>query len=241
MAYSITLPFFAFKLHFISGGSAYVPLHKSQSFTVKHGIKKIAKTYEKEFQKNIINTGNYNASLEEWQDGDFAKEEIKVSFSAAKDKFSYPAFELDFDYYYKEGEKGYLAIVPTLGVEAFGEDFADLGSALEAVIYQNFRKNKRLSEVQGIIAAIWYDSSELLQEELNLNFHSLAELENEEALQKDAWLPKVAQVLEIKETATYGRGDELNRLVRVMKGNFCLLYTSPSPRDATLSRMPSSA
>ena len=23
--------------------------------------------------------------------------------------------------------------------------------------------------------------------------------------------------------------------------NFCLLYTSPSPRDATLSRMPSSA
>ena len=25
------------------------------------------------------------------------------------------------------------------------------------------------------------------------------------------------------------------------KRNFCLLYTSPSPRDATLSRMPSSA
>ena len=26
-----------------------------------------------------------------------------------------------------------------------------------------------------------------------------------------------------------------------IQGNFCLLYTSPSPRDATLSRMPSSA
>ena len=25
------------------------------------------------------------------------------------------------------------------------------------------------------------------------------------------------------------------------RGEFCLLYTSPSPRDATLSRMPSSA
>ena len=25
------------------------------------------------------------------------------------------------------------------------------------------------------------------------------------------------------------------------RNNFCLLYTSPSPRDATLSRMPSSA
>ena len=27
----------------------------------------------------------------------------------------------------------------------------------------------------------------------------------------------------------------------VVDNNFCLLYTSPSPRDATLSRMPSSA
>ena len=26
-----------------------------------------------------------------------------------------------------------------------------------------------------------------------------------------------------------------------LRGKYCLLYTSPSPRDATLSRMPSSA
>ena len=29
--------------------------------------------------------------------------------------------------------------------------------------------------------------------------------------------------------------------LEVFRGNTCLLYTSPSPRDATLSRMPSSA
>ena len=28
---------------------------------------------------------------------------------------------------------------------------------------------------------------------------------------------------------------------RILRANPCLLYTSPSPRDATLSRMPSSA
>ena len=33
---------------------------------------------------------------------------------------------------------------------------------------------------------------------------------------------------------------ELPFVVGVL-GDFCLLYTSPSPRDATLSRMPSSA
>ena len=38
------------------------------------------------------------------------------------------------------------------------------------------------------------------------------------------------------ETITAPRGDML-----VFGGDTCLLYTSPSPRDATLSRMPSSA
>ena len=32
-----------------------------------------------------------------------------------------------------------------------------------------------------------------------------------------------------------------NGLVSLVRFRFCLLYTSPSPRDATLSRMPSSA
>ena len=32
-----------------------------------------------------------------------------------------------------------------------------------------------------------------------------------------------------------------NNFADIFKYSFCLLYTSPSPRDATLSRMPSSA
>ena len=40
----------------------------------------------------------------------------------------------------------------------------------------------------------------------------------------------------------YGKGPGVDRCGDVFKhGNICLLYTSPSPRDATLSRMPSSA
>ena len=39
-----------------------------------------------------------------------------------------------------------------------------------------------------------------------------------------------------------GYGDALYRASNFVDGApFCLLYTSPSPRDATLSRMPSSA
>ena len=45
-------------------------------------------------------------------------------------------------------------------------------------------------------------------------------------------------------TANYfleGRDERLNNTAAPAPANTCLLYTSPSPRDATLSRMPSSA
>ena len=35
--------------------------------------------------------------------------------------------------------------------------------------------------------------------------------------------------------------EEIKNTFKDKKHPFCLLYTSPSPRDATLSRMPSSA
>ena len=41
---------------------------------------------------------------------------------------------------------------------------------------------------------------------------------------------------------TYRQIDELaNRMGHLLKAHGCLLYTSPSPRDGLLSRMPSSA
>ena len=48
-------------------------------------------------------------------------------------------------------------------------------------------------------------------------------------------------VNEIERTLSeIGNADEKSTMYRAI-GSICLLYTSPSPRDATLSRMPSSA
>ena len=55
-----------------------------------------------------------------------------------------------------------------------------------------------------------------------------------------------------EDVPEFSPGDTVKVHVRVVEGNrertqifegavICLLYTSPSPRDATLSRMPSSA
>ena len=42
-------------------------------------------------------------------------------------------------------------------------------------------------------------------------------------------------------TAAIGIAAEGGEFAEIVKKMVCLLYTSPSPRDATLSRMPSSA
>ena len=53
-------------------------------------------------------------------------------------------------------------------------------------------------------------------------------------------------LLKFKDRATYKDGEDISgrdayaRYAKALSA-ICLLYTSPSPRDATLSRMPSSA
>ena len=42
-------------------------------------------------------------------------------------------------------------------------------------------------------------------------------------------------------TINYARGTGVRERMGLIGVTICLLYTSPSPRDATLSRMPSSA
>ena len=54
-------------------------------------------------------------------------------------------------------------------------------------------------------------------------------------------LEKVGKLKTKKEKIEHLQKYNTDALRMVIKSSFCLLYTSPSPRDATLSRMPSSA
>ena len=51
---------------------------------------------------------------------------------------------------------------------------------------------------------------------------------------------EVNQSIDEKNIRGYG-GGSVDAVISVDEVTRCLLYTSPSPRDATLSRMPSSA
>ena len=59
-------------------------------------------------------------------------------------------------------------------------------------------------------------------------------------VQAQAQLEQIQSQLN-NQVTIHNRNKELHKSGVISDADFCLLYTSPSPRDATLSRMPSSA
>ena len=88
--------------------------------------------------------------------------------------------------------------------------------------------------------------SSLVNLETNLSdIKELIEITGEDNLNENDYLEEInnfeEMIEEIENEALYfGEYDDLNAVITINAGA-CLLYTSPSPRDATLSRMPSSA
>ena len=61
------------------------------------------------------------------------------------------------------------------------------------------------------------------------------------ALRKAFPEASISFLTESPSDQVYKNNPHLDQLLLYPKNNYCLLYTSPSPRDTLLSRMPSSA
>lgn len=220
MSHNITIPFFAFKLRLVAGGNAMVPMRDADALHLNTPLYLLAGKYAESFQQKVLNKGDYLKILDEFSDGDFLKAAVEVSFPAAKNKIAYPAFSLIFDYYYQKTKKGIWGIVPTLNVEAFGDDELTLEARLQEAIRLEFARKKRLSAVQEIVSALWFDTVELQREDMDLKVLTLSELDNINEEEKEELLSNVAKKLSVDRQVLYGRKAELNQLERALKGSF---------------------
>ncbi len=193
----------------------------SAALQLRSSAKELAEKYATGFQKKLLDQGNYLSVLDELRDGNFQKKKLTVDFPASKDGISFPAFELEFDYFYEINETGAWAILPALSVEAMtGGDEAQLEERLKEAVKVEFTSKKRLQSVHQIIAAHWYDGAEIEREEIELKFHSPSELIELQKKKKQSLLPKVAEKLEIRHPAAYGREKELSAMERMFKSRF---------------------
>ena len=101
---------------------------------------------------------------------------------------------------------------------------------------------KRISDV---IAANLNDLVDRVEDPERMIKQLIREMEENIASAREGVIDAVASEKQLAKELEHQRRqaeDWQQRARRAMEaGNDCLLYTSPSPRDATLSRMPSSA
>jgi len=180
----------------------------------------LAGKYAERFQQKVLNKGDILQVLDQYTEGDYYKSELVVYFKTASDGMRYPDFELEFEFYWQESERGYWGIVPTLGVEAFDASFTDLERRLIEAIHLDFVRKRRLASVQNIVSAIWFEAIELQRENVFFRIPSPADLVNKTLENEQKLLPRVAQQLRIRQRQVYGKQEDFNALVRAVKSQY---------------------
>jgi ATP-dependent Clp protease ATP-binding subunit ClpA len=218
--HKITLPYKAVRLQFFEN-KILVPLSEHSAIRINSNMTRLANQFENAIQKQVLNKGYYSAVLEiADNDGAYELASISVDFPASKDRFSYPSFQLTFDYFYKISEKGVWAVLPTLGIECFAEDAEQLEKNIQDNIRLEFVRKKRFSAVQNIVTSIWSEVVELEEDMISFDFHTPSELAALSEKGKEKILPKVAQKLNFNTPISFGRTNEIAQLANVLKGKF---------------------
>ncbi len=220
MAFDITIPFYAFQLHFSSGGKILTPLTDPGAYRMGQPLHLVAGQYAELLQRKVLNTGDLRSLLDEYRRGDFLAGEVEVVFPAARDGIRFPDFALSFDFFFTEQPNGFWGIVPALGLEGFGKNEQQLLERLEEAVRLDFIRQRRLQSVQDIVSAIWFSGVELNRTEIGLKTPSPRELEAREQSEQEKLLPKVARPLRLTQRVAYGRQKELSQFARALRSEF---------------------
>lgn len=230
MAFHITIPFYAMKLKFNNEIELSSPILDRDALRFNKSIHILAGKYANEFQQKILNTGKVHKLFEESHPDSYDKDVLTISFQASKDKISYPDFELQFDFFYKENTNGFWGFVPTVSVESVGIYLSDLKENLIEAVRLEFVRNRRMSQVSKIVSVIWWESVELVKTELFLSAPNPREIENLDNTYQELFLTKVASRLIVSEEEVFGREKEMAQIERAIysKFNKNVLLVGPS-------------
>ena len=220
MAYKLKVPFYAVEMTFLESGPVQVPMFEHNVAKMSNHSYQMMKHFEKAFQSKIIDKGKYYQILDYFQGAEFHKGTIETTFKASKDRLTHPEFDLTFEYFYKEVERGFWGMIPILGLEAFGKELTLLEKNLQEAVKLEFARKKRLKYLKTVIETQWFSQSKLLEKEVNLSFHTPSELAKIHDRQKEELLPKVAQKLNLNRKVAYGIQKEVEQLANILKGKF---------------------
>lgn len=230
MAHKLIVPFQAFSVTFESGQKILIPINDKDAWRLDPELPALVDVYAKFFQQKVLNKGDYLVTLDEFRGGEMEQSVLDVQFNPSRDGYSFPMFQVHFDFFYEEKERGFWGIIPTLGLESFGADLETLKDRLGEVIKFEFARNRRLAVVQQIVAVLWFREAKLETTKMELRFPNLKELDQIDEERPERLLPKLAIPLKVKKQETFGRQSEIDQVLGVLKNEFNknLLLVGPS-------------
>ena len=233
MAYKVTVPFHTITLQLSEHAYVILPVSDPKTVRLDGAIGHVAAEFQKSFQENVLDKGKFRESISLDFNNDAYKHST-VAFTFTLNKQAYlrakPTLTFNFNYFYKITEKGVWAFVPAIGTEVFSNTQEELENTLQQAIRLEFSRKKRMLSVQRLLTAIWYTDAKLEDTTIQLSYHTPSELEKIQEEKKQELLPLVGQKLQFRTQQTFGREQELDSLVRAMKGKFGknILLVGPS-------------
>lgn len=230
MAFKLSIPFNSFEITLASGQKLLVPVTDKDALRIKEPGVKVSRIYESLIQEKVMKTGEFNLLLDEIQGNDYQIGTLEVQFPGSRDGVSFPAFSVGFSYFHNLQKRGYWGAIPALGLESFAEDLLELNFRMVEAVKFDFAKNKRLSAVQQIVAAIWYDEISIESDTISLSAPNINEIIDlpEDGVQ--LFLDKLALPLQVEQQEAYGREKEMEQVINALKNNFNknILIVGPS-------------
>lgn len=220
MPTTLTIPFLTVHLHFHNNGFLTFPLKDATALRLEESSFRLAGKYAEQFQKLKINESDYFSLVREADYGAYNASKLSVAYKAAEDGISFPAFSLEFEYFYKETAQGIFAVIPAIGEEVVSDNVNHLERRIEEVIRLNFTRHKRLKSVQDIVATIWFDQTELIKDEIMIKTYSLTEQDEMDGSEEVNWLERVGTVLDLTDQEVWFREKEMEQLSRAVKNDF---------------------
>lgn len=221
MAHTISIPFQAARLSFITGDAIWMPVRDKYAVRINANLEELAKQYSESFQKELLNNGRFFPVLQEIGNGQLEKRAYSISFEASTDRLTHPAFSLEFSYLLRQQETGgFWGMAPVLGIEAFSQTQQELEQTLEELTRLEFSRDERLRHLQGIVSLLWFDTLEILETSVKVQFPTLKELEQGPVQKKDDGLTRFGAFTKVTKPSSYHTEEELQRLARTLKSPY---------------------
>jgi len=219
MAFQTEIDLYTVSMHIGDSRVVYPLLNpKVTRIDESHGF--LADQFANALQKDLINEGKYLEIFKfVLENDDFSDASISIPFKFGDKKHS-PSVQLDFTYIYQNRKEGVWAAIPALGIEVISEEEKHLATNLEHAIRSEFSRNKRMKNFRDLISVLWFSSPKIHQRTVTLNFKTPKELNQKEENKKGALLSKAAKSIVTGKKELFGRTTELEKLKRILKGNY---------------------